>query len=127
MHDPLPVRLVECRGDFDAVAQRRLRGQWAVGQALRECLALEILHDEIIQARFVAHVEQRTDVRVREARDGLRLALESLAQIGPLGEVGRQNLDRDDTLEPRVERLVHLAHAAGAERGSDLVGSEPRA
>ena len=36
----------------------------------------------------------------------------------------RQHLDRDLASEPRVAGAIHLAHAAGAERGDDLVGAE---
>ena len=44
-----------------------------------------------------------------------------------VGDVRRQDLDRDRAVEPRVARLVDLAHAAGAERRHDFVGAEPAA
>src|SRR2546427_625000 len=34
------------------------------------------------------------------------------------------NLDRDNTVESRVSRLVDFTHAAGADRRDDFVGSE---
>ena len=35
-----------------------------------------------------------------------------------------QNLDGDVSLEPRISRSVHLAHAACSEERNDLVGTE---
>src|SRR5262249_49905310 len=56
--------------------------------------------------------------------DGLRLAFETLLRLGAVRKVRREDLDRDRPLEPRVARLVDLAHASGADRGQDLVGTE---
>ena len=59
-----------------------------------------------------------------ELRDGTRLTLEALAELRIGGERVGQDLDRDGAVEPRVAGLVHLAHAAGAERRDDLVRAE---
>jgi hypothetical protein len=52
-------------------------------------------------------------VRVRELRDRLRLALETLARLGG-GEVVREDLDGDGALEARVASAVDLPHPARA-------------
>ena len=54
----------------------------------------------------------------------LRLALEAGAHLGVRGQVRRQHLDRHVAPEPRVVGAIDLAHAARAERGEDLVGTE---
>jgi hypothetical protein len=41
--------------------------------------------------------------------------------------IGRQNLDRDLTVQPWIAGAVHLAHPAGAERAQNLVRSEASA
>jgi hypothetical protein len=41
--------------------------------------------------------------------NGVRLAFEAL------GELFRGNLDGDSAVEARIARLVHLAHATGAD------------
>ena len=46
--------------------------------------------------------------------DGSRLALEARAELRVGRELRRQHLDRDHAIEPRVARLVDLAHPAGA-------------
>ena len=124
VHDPLPVRLVERVGDLDAVAQRLIERQRALAEPVAERLALEVLHDEVLGLALAADVVERADVRMRELRDGLRLALEALARFGRRGHVRRQDLDGDRPLEPRVLRLVNLPHPARADRRDDLVGTE---
>src|SRR5262249_2178441 len=76
--------------------------------------AFDILHDEIV----LADIMQRADVRMIQARDGLRLALEALA------EWPCDDLDRDGSVEPRIGGPVDSAHAASADWGFNPVWSE---
>jgi hypothetical protein len=55
------------------------------------------------------------------AANRLRFALEALLHLGVVGEVRWENLDRDRAVQPRVGRLVHLAHGPPRKRGDDLV------
>jgi hypothetical protein len=55
-HDPLPVRLVERVGDLDADAQRLRQRQRPSREALRQRLALEVLHDEVLGLALSADV-----------------------------------------------------------------------
>ena len=59
-----------------------------------------------------------------KGRDSFGLALEPGERVGILGEVGRQHLDGDVAIEPRVARAVDLAHSAGAQRSQDRVWAE---
>jgi hypothetical protein len=93
-------------------------------ELLRERLALDQLHHQIVGLTLAADVVERADVRVVEARDRARLALEAGADLGVVDEVRRKHLDRDFAAEPRIARAIDLAHAAGAERGEDFVGTE---
>ena len=43
---------------------------------------------------------------------------ESRAAVRPFGDSAWQQLDRDGTIQPRVARLVDLAHPAGADRAT---------
>src|SRR5262249_475784 len=97
----------------------------AAAEAIGERLALEVLHDQVVGLAFAADVVERADVRVRELRDRLGFALEPLADLLAGTELGGEDLDRDVAVEPGVASLVDLAHAAGGERGNDLVGPEP--
>jgi uncharacterized protein len=47
-----------------------------------------------------------------------------IAPAPAVREVGRENLDGDDSLQPRVAGAIDLSHAAGAERREDLVRAQ---
>ncbi len=123
--DAAAVRAVEGFCDLDAVPDRFVERQVAASEPLGQALALEILHHQVLGAVLVADVVQRADVRVAQARDRLRLALEPRPDRLVGGEAIRQHLDRDEPVEPRVEGTVDLAHSAGAHQLLDLVRSEP--
>src|SRR5205823_12457418 len=63
------------------------------------------------------------DVRVIEAGDDARLAVETLAHVLVEREVALEDLDRDDAIEPGVAGAVDLAHTSGAQEAQDLVGA----
>ena len=52
-----------------------------------------------------------------------RFLLEARDTLGR-GHVGRQDLDRDRTMQPRVLGAVDFAHAAGAEERLEHVGTQ---
>ena len=54
----------------------------------------------------------------------LRLAAEAGQPLGILRHLGGEHLEGDLAPELRVGGAVHLAHAAGAERGGDAVVRE---
>ncbi len=126
VHDPLPVRLVQRVRDLRPVPQRLLERQRALGQAIGKRLALEQLHHQVLDAVRVADVVQRADVRVRQLRNRLRFPLEPLPDLRRRRQVLRQHLHRDRPLQPRVLRLVNLAHPASADRRDDLVRAQAR-
>ncbi len=98
-------------------ARRELGGQRATGQAF---------HDDERHAVVFADVVDRDDVGVVDSGRGARLALEALAQVGLLGEIGAQDLDRDLAREAEVGRFADLAHAAATQQGPELVALPDR-
>ena len=82
--------------------------------AIRERRPLHQFHHQVVGTDVV----ERADIGMIQRRDGARLALE------PLGELLARNLDRDRPAQPRVVRLVDLAHAAGANQRGYFVGTE---
>ena len=67
---------------------------------------------------------ERADVRVIERRDDARLPIEPLAEVRIAGDRFWQNFDGDCSIEARVLRAVHLAHAASADQRDDFVRAE---
>ncbi len=124
VHDARAMGAIERVGDLRAQAQRLGRRERAAREARVERVALDQLEDEVIDVALLADVVERADVRVVEARDRLRLALEAGADLGLVRKVRRQDLHGDVAAEAGVLRAVDLAHAAGAQRREDFVGTE---
>jgi hypothetical protein len=66
------------------------------------------------------------DVRVVEARDDQRFALEMPDDAGVVGEVVCQHLDRHRTPERGLHRQIHGRHAALADLADQLVLARKR-
>jgi len=86
------VRAIERVGHLDRILQRELNREGPAYESVRQRFAFEILHHEEIEPILVPDVVQRADVRVIEARDGARFALQPLAQLGVVGDVSGSTL-----------------------------------
>jgi hypothetical protein len=62
-----------------------------------------------------------------QGREHLRFALESGKPLRVMREGVRQDLDRNQPSKICISGAVHLAHAADANSGGDLVGAEASA
>ena len=120
---PIAVGLVQRVGNLDRILQHLLHRQRALLQVIRQRFPLQVLHHQIVDSILMADVEERADVRMIQAGDGARFAIEALAQVRAIGQVRGQDFDRDGAVEPRVASFIDLAHAARADRGEDLVGA----
>ena len=88
-------------------------------------LALHALHHEVVDAILTANVVQRADVHLIQRRNRAGFALETLPRVGRVGEMLRQNFDRDGAIQASVARPIDLAHPACPERSGHLVRAEP--
>jgi len=59
-----------------------------------------------------------------QGRCGIGFQLEAVQALRIGRERCRQDLDGHVAFEPRIARAIHLAHAAGADGGHDLVRSK---
>ena len=71
--------------------------------------------------RLIHDVVNGDDVGVIQAGSGLRFLDEAAAALRIAGFRAGQDLDRDDTVQPRVLGLVDIAHAAGAQFFKELI------
>src|SRR4029453_70170 len=90
-------------------------------------LAIEILHDEVVDLLVTADIMDGADVRMRQHPNRTCLALESRAPVGIGRESFRQDLDRDGAIQTRVAGFVDLAHAAGAAGRGAFIRAESSA
>ena len=105
-------------------------GERTGGESLAQGLSVDELHRENVARRgtrgtgeLFEGIDGR-DVRVVERREQLRFLLEAPPAVLVFEEILRQDLQRHDSLEPRVAGPIDLAHPSGSEGGEDLVRSE---
>jgi len=80
--DSLPVCRIERAGDLDGMAQRLVRRQGYLRQALGQSLSFQELHHQVVDAVLVADIVKGADVRVGEARNSARLPFQPLSPSG---------------------------------------------
>ena len=114
MHDALFVRGFERIGDLACDGQRLLDRNRAPLDALGQRFALHQFHDEVVRADIV----QRADIGMIQRGDRAGFALEAVAES--LGG----DFYGHFTMESGIGRAIDLAHATGADRRKDLVGTE---
>jgi hypothetical protein len=90
-----------------------------------ECLSFQVFHHQKIHGVLLAHVVKLTDVRMAQAGDSFRLALETLTRLRFTGKMRGKNFEGNDAVKPCVSCPINLTHAAGADRRDNLVRAEP--
>ena len=112
MDDARRVRGIERVGDLLAEIEQIVDRQRTARDARLQRLAFQQLHHHELLAVVLADVVQRADVRMAQRRDDARFAKEAVHRVGHAAGVGREQLERHVTPEPRVLGLIHHAHAA---------------
>src|SRR6266704_3983371 len=83
--------------------------------------AIQKLHRNKSLAILLPDVVNRANIRVIQCGCGLRLALETSQRLSVSGNLLRQELQCDETMQPRVLGLVHHTHPAAAKLLDDAV------
>ena len=91
------------------------------GEQRAQRIAVHPLHREVGKALLASDVVNGEDVRVVQRGRGARFLLEAPEAVSIGRDVGAQDLDRDRAVQPRIARLGHLAHSAGADRRENFV------
>ena len=92
MHDAMAVRVIEGAGNLDGIAQCLVERQRPLLQPLRESIAFQILHDQVINVVLLAHIVERADIRVIQAGNRAGLTLEAFAELRLSGKDARAGL-----------------------------------
>ena len=95
---PLPSADFQKTSGLDGHCERLIPRQCVLFQPLGQRVALQVLHDQEVDPVLGADIVKGADVRVVQAGDGLRLALEPLLQIGGSGDMLREGLDGDGSV-----------------------------
>ena len=121
MHDAGGVRGGHAFGNLDGDVERLGQRHRPVVEDLPERASRHQLHHEHVGVVDREDVEDRDDMGIVECGGGARFVEEAGATLMVVGFVRRQDLEGDAAIEAQVDRLVHHAHAAGAQLGEDLV------
>ena len=111
------------RRDFNCLSHRQQAG----AKQLAQRLPLYQLHRDVVSGTVLSEFVDGNDIGVVEGRCRARFLLEAVQPIIVCGERGGQNLDRNNAVQARVPRPIHLAHPAGAQQLDNLIRSELRA
>jgi hypothetical protein len=80
-----------------------------------------------VRTVLIANIENGEKVVMVQGAENSRFLLKSVQAISIRGKGGRQDLNRDTSVEASVTSAVDLAHAACSERRLDFIGAEFRA
>ena len=120
MDDSCAVRRGKRVSNLGPNLKRLVERERALREPLLERFALQVLHDQEVEPVLVAHIEHGADMRMTKRGERLGFPFEPLSQVRIRGDILGKNLNRDRAVQPSVRGLIHLAHAAGAQRAGDF-------
>ena len=120
MHDAGGVRGRDGAGNLHRDRQH-LTHRRPVLDNVAKRLAVHPLHGDEIDVRLVPHFVDRDNIRVVERARRLRFADQSPASRRALPPLRRKNLQRNQPVQPRIERQINRPHSAHTQFGLDVV------
>ena len=108
-------------GNFDSERQHHLDVQWFAGDPVLQCHAIQKLHGNESLTIFLTDVVNRANILMIQSRRRLRLALEAGQCLRVSGNLLRQKLESDETVEPGVLSLIDNTHPAATQLIDDAV------
>ena len=124
--DAARVRRRQAVGDGRADVGGAPPRQRAAVEQVAQRVPLEQLGDDVGELALLLELVERQDVRMRDRRDRLRLALEPLARFFVGGQAVGEDLERDVAADAVVVGPIDLAHAACPDRLDDVVRADAR-
>ena len=121
MQDAAFMGVVDCGRNRLQVRRRLLRGPRALADLVRQRLARDIVHREVVLALMFADFMDGNDIGVLKVCDCLRFGVEAF-KFGRAGEnPSPYHFQRHRPVETSLARLVHHSHAAAAEHVLEFV------
>ena len=121
MNDSFGVRGIEGVGDLDSQRDQCFQFHGTPGGAVLQRRAFQKLHGNKRFPILFADVIDSADVGMIQGRCGLCFSLKPDKAMRIPGNILRQKLERDETVETRVLRLVNDPHPATTELLDDAV------
>jgi hypothetical protein len=93
-------------------------------KAMGERLAFKVFHDQEWLTVVLTDVIHRADVRVTQRRNRSCLPFETRTPTRMTGQMGRKDLQSDDSLETCIAGAIDPPHATGPERAEDHIRTD---
>ena len=122
--EAVPVGFVERTGELFDDGDRAVGGERSGVGEIGEVPAVDVAHVDVQLAVDLPVAVDRDDVRAAQPRHVESLAAEPLLELGFVGEVADQPLQRDGPAVLAVVGPVDLAHPAASEQLLQPVGPE---
>ena len=119
MQDAVPVGLLQRLGDGQPHAHGLLDRGRALGHALPQVAALEVLQRHVRRALLAADLIDGDDVGVVEAGGGAGLEEEALGCVAGAEQVRVDHLEGDLASQPGVPGQVDLAESPAPKKSDD--------
>ena len=122
MHDVARMSHSQPSCDLDGQVERLANGDRSAREFLRESFSLVVAHDDEELAVFgLFDPVNHADVGMIQRGSGARLAEQAFSVAVAHGGIRGQEFQRYGTLQLQIERLIHYAHATGADFLGDSV------
>jgi hypothetical protein len=114
VNDPSGMGGIQGVRDLDAQRQEGIQIQRPAGNAMLERVAVEELHDDEGLGLRISDLVNGADVRMFQGGCGTGFAAKAFQGVLVFGNIGGQELDRDEAAEFRIFGLVDYAHSTAA-------------
>jgi hypothetical protein len=114
MNDPLAVGGIESVSGLNCQPQQYVRLQRLSGDAVFESCAAQKLHGYKSLPVLITDVVNRADVGMIQCRCGLGFSLKAGESLWVSGNFRRQELEGNETMQPRVFSFVNHTHTTAA-------------
>src|SRR5262245_49331832 len=115
MNDSLVVRRFQRVRNLPRESKRLVERQRPTPESIRKSLAFHQLHDEKSRLMRLLQIMDRSNVGMIKGSERFGFTLKTAHPVRIARKLGRQNLDRDLSLQLRIPRPVHLTHSTFAE------------
>ena len=126
MDDTLIVCELKCVADLWNHRQGGLGRPLFRLDQVSQVRAVDVFHDQVIDAVRDSEVVDGHHVRVVQLRQRSRFSLESFRKTRLGGRVRDDDLERHQAIEPDLVCFVHCSHAAMADQVQDFKLGKPR-
>src|SRR6185437_248599 len=124
MNDACVVCRIESCKHLDTDVEYLWKLESFAVQVMTQRLAIDEFRCNERQPIDFAKLKNRENVRLVQRRRDFRFLAEALHASFVLRDVGREHLQRNGAIEPRVAREINFTHAARAERVEHDVRTE---